>query len=641
MRTLVLVIFLSIRTFFFSASPVEATEDVGRHPSRQLAQLDTGDTTACAAAIADVLAAPNATWRDASVNSSALQAQFLHIIQSYLASDQHCRIKLPSNGSGVLLVTWMQYPSWHNGIITEWVHRLKTDGETAPYFTHVELMDPEQLPPPAALTDASLLQDYNAAQEELVVVSADMSGFSPSWMVEQEGIVSFTENVCIDKTNPQGPLFPRAFLLLFYRADVLDALYESGHYGLCITTDPNCGRLGDILAAIAASVVQTSSTMQGYVFDLAAAPPAAPPLVNGTAWRYGMEVLRRLLQYNAPDYNTTDSTGPGSFDTAAKRCHAYSPWFASGGCLFTIDLDIAFLWMARVGKLPLPRPAVVKVAPLPGSSQVMDAENQDGSTNESAAAVAARSYNGNLVSCSSSPHLCVVSGNHDALYLTSAGQAPAALAVARDARAKCGVTEAVRMEGAAVAAAATAAAAATTAPAAAAQMAAAKSRNRAPYSIFLDYYTYINYGSFAVVDLAQEMSLIQRHISSRIETERKERQAALDVMRQAAAAAAASGGSGGGNVTVTPGNSSSWNTSSYPATPWFKWTLSHAALELQSTKPGVEAAAAVLSRLFILATEAYSPNTVRTTYEMSINAARWQAPYPDRQQIPRKKKYLS
>lgn len=56
-------------------------------------------------------------------------------------------------------------------------------------------------------------------------------------------------------------------------------------YGLCVSTSPTCGRVGDLLPAIAASVLQTRGSKQGYVFDLSEPAPAAVPLTNGTGWR--------------------------------------------------------------------------------------------------------------------------------------------------------------------------------------------------------------------------------------------------------------------------------------------------------------------------------------------------------------------
>jgi hypothetical protein len=119
--------------------------------------------------------------------------------------------------------------------------------------------------------------------------------------MQRKSLSDYAENACLDKSNPQGPLHPRVFLLLFYRADALAAMHAAGQiaspdapsdwdslvgllkahsgalhangaassissllptHGLCITTDASCGRLGDVLAAIAASVVQTSGTKQ-------------------------------------------------------------------------------------------------------------------------------------------------------------------------------------------------------------------------------------------------------------------------------------------------------------------------------------------------------------------------------------------
>ncbi|KXZ47867.1 hypothetical protein GPECTOR_32g480 [Gonium pectorale] len=131
-------------------------------------------------------------------------------------------------------------------------------------------------------------------------------------------------------------------------------------YGLCLTTNPNCGRLGDVLAAIAASIVQPGGTQQGYVFDLAPEPPSAVPLVNSTGWRHAADLLRRMLVYNAPNVQTAANDRP---------CWGVHPAFLEGDCLFTLEWDAALPSMAVPA---LQRPGVLGIAPLPGSRVVMD-----------------------------------------------------------------------------------------------------------------------------------------------------------------------------------------------------------------------------------------------------------------------------
>ncbi|KXZ47871.1 hypothetical protein GPECTOR_32g484 [Gonium pectorale] len=166
-------------------------------------------------------------------------------------------------------------------------------------------------------------------------------------------------------------------------------------YGLCLTTNPNCGRLGDVLAAIAASIVQPGGTQQGYVFDLAPEPPSAVPLVNSTGWRYAADLLRRMLVYNAPNVQTAANDRP---------CWGVHPAFLEGDCLFTLEWDAALPSMAVPA---LQRPGALGVAPLPGSRLVMD--------RSVVAAGGTASSSGMLVPCTR--ELCAISVNHDLLYL--------------------------------------------------------------------------------------------------------------------------------------------------------------------------------------------------------------------------------
>lgn len=231
------------------------------------------------------------------------------------------------------------------------------------------------------------------------------------------GFNHLPENACADEGSTTGPLHPRTYLLTFYRRDALALLHAANlttstappedwntlkdllsihaaavqqglvgslpQYGICLTTHTSCGRLGDVLTAIAASIVQTRGTQQGYVFNLSMPPPAAVPLVNGTGWRYAAEVLREILWYNAPDGDGSDG----------EACWGMAPTFLLGDCLLTLEWDAA---------LPIAAKAFQKtrrlgVAPLPGSTEVI-AEGV-----------------GQPVPCTAD--LCGLSANHDLLYL--------------------------------------------------------------------------------------------------------------------------------------------------------------------------------------------------------------------------------
>ncbi|GIL92900.1 hypothetical protein Vretifemale_20382, partial [Volvox reticuliferus] len=657
---------------FFAAQPVGTAVTVIGAVSPQSLLLDANASNACAEAIADGLIAHTATWCNACNSISILQRNLAQIVQGYLTTNQGCAACQTSNDRTAPTVTWMQYPGWHNGIFSWWLR-----GSTLPSATRVMYMEPQQLPSPFAVTTASSLRNYAQTRADAAIISSDMSGIAQNKVVEGDELLDFSENACLNGSNPRGLMHPRTYLLMFYRADVLSALLGTSatppsdwdslakllelhaketaypgsslpKYGLCLTTDANCGRIGDILAAIAASVVQTIGTHQGYVFDLAAAPPAAVPLVNGSGWQYAMELLQRLLKYNAPEYNFTNGG-----NAPWERCYAFNPWFASGDCLVTLDWDVTFRWMGRESNA-LTKAGVLRVAPLPGSREVIQL-NGDSSTGGSRS---------ELLKCSSASELCAVSANHDTLYLTTAGQAAGVVAAALGAHSACGVTEVSRMEAAAAAAAA----------AAASQMSGTSSVNRAPYSALLYYDTYINYQGSGVANMTQEIAMIQGDLAYRLNLERLLRQEVLDEMRAVAAAASYGSmtGGAGGNIS----RKTSWNATTFPSTPWwpgiggdggaipaaalkpytdagleaaavksylqalwhavnspnaatdlpspdkinwFKWALSHTALTLLSSS-STDIAAATILRLFSLAVEALTPAAVRSAYEAAIGA---------------------
>ncbi|KAG2429952.1 hypothetical protein HYH02_013903 [Chlamydomonas schloesseri] len=467
------------------------------------------------------------------------------------------------------------------------------------------------------VVDPSVLRDYAALTNPLVVVySSDLSGFDMSFAVEQKGVGEYPENACVDLANPRGPLHPRAQLLMFYRADVLAALAAGGAlesaappadwegleallashaaaeamgpgaipglaeplppHGLCVTMHTTCGRGGDVLAAIAASVVQTAGTAQGYVFDLDGTPAgtAGSELVAGPGWRHAAAVLQRLLVHNAPEGNATatssasGSAAAGAADTSTNAtatggsgagagsgtggstssggnsgrvdssvqelCRAMSRHFLEGRCLVTLDWDV--LLLSALAKTPwLMQPGVLGVAPLPGSRVVLER----GSSSSSASTTSASSSNSTaarLVPCTQ--RLCRVSANHDRLYLTPEGQRPEVLAAAAAANGTCVVGDNARVEAAALAAS-------TARPSNDTVLI-----NRAPYSVMYDYFVYINYERVALANLGQEMALVQLNVAGRLSSERKSRQDGLDGLRAsrkapALAAANASASSAG------------------------------------------------------------------------------------------------
>ncbi len=327
-----------------------------------------------------------------------------------------------------------------------------------------------------------------------------------------------------------GPLHPRTYLLMWYRRDALTALNvtsppdhwegllelleahrlakqaegsraqaasagteeEGGkekvtqlpEYGICVTVSPHCGRVGDVLAAIAASVVQTRGSVQGYVFDLDKPAPALELLVNGSGWRYAAGLLRQLLSYNAPD-NMTNENGPsaaamnkGAYAASPSPfCHAVSPYFASGSCMLTLEWDAALPHMARSPALR--KPGVLAAAPLPGSRWVLGtAESYDDESQV-------------LTECQHST--CAVSVNHELLYgpygvyVNGASEPHRPYEVLVNVRGMSPLAEFARLEAEAVAAEAVAAAQAL-------QRRPALLVNRAPYSAFYDSYSVIDFG---------------------------------------------------------------------------------------------------------------------------------------------------
>ncbi|GLI65580.1 hypothetical protein VaNZ11_009153, partial [Volvox africanus] len=680
---------------FFAALPVGTAEAVNGAVRHQRLLLNAYTSNNCAEAIANGLIMQNAqavgTECICSNNTSVSQIRLALFVQDYLTNNQSCAVCQTSNDKKALTVTWLQYPGWHNGILTSWFRNFLGTSST-----RVMYMETQQIPSPYTVTTASIIRNYTQSYADAGIISSDLSGIAPNEVVQRGKLVDFAENACVNESNPRGPLYPRTYLLMFYRADVLSTLYGKARlasvappsdwdsllkllevhaieaavpgsslpkYGLCLTTDANCGRIGDILAAIAASVVQTMGTHQGYVFDLSVAPPAAVPLVNGRGWQHAMELLRRLLIYNAPEYDIANGV-----NTTQQPCYTISPWFSSGDCLVTIDWDVTFRWMATASK-NLTQQGVLRVAPLPGSSEVV----KSNSTNSTAATAGGGGGSGSgggrseLLKCSSVAGPCAVSANHDALYLTTAGQTASVVAAARYAHSACGPTEMSRMEAAAVA----------VSSAAASQGSETSSVvNRAPYSVLLDYDAYINYQSSGIANMTQEIELIQGDAARLFNLERITRQKVLDEMR--GTAAASNGSANGGNSIGNSYVKTSWNVTTFPATPWwpgiggdgvdipaaalkpymdagleiaavksylqalwhavnspnaatdipspvkinwFKWALSHTAMTLRTSQStDTTAAAELLVRLFSLAIEALAPAAVRSAYEAAIGA---------------------
>ncbi|KXZ42842.1 hypothetical protein GPECTOR_115g336 [Gonium pectorale] len=348
------------------------------------------------------------------------------------------------------------------------------------------------------------------------MTSYDYSGLPPTSAYLQLGAAAaLPENVCVNATRPRGLLHPRTYLLAFYRADALKQLHAADRiastsfpddweelldllaahkaaiadgvvnvtttapaadassaagggragggrtdgrrfpkHGLCITTHTECGRLGDVWAAIAASIVQTEGPTQGVYWDLIPPPPTAFPLINTTGWRYAADVLTRMLSYNVIDYDlaaqnySSGSSRPrrkpvldGTCDRTCERvCTHMSQHFQEGECMVTFDWDVIVAFLSH---RDLRAPGVeVSVAPLPGSRRVMDRRPNSPTA-------------GALVDCSW--ELCGVGANHDLLYLgklpgaaNMTPVAPAELMVRPAGGPRCDFRSTVQVEAAAV-----------------------------------------------------------------------------------------------------------------------------------------------------------------------------------------------
>ncbi|KAG2440502.1 hypothetical protein HYH02_010380 [Chlamydomonas schloesseri] len=357
-----------------------------------------------------------------------------------------------------VVISWLRFPAWYNGAISSWLkEQVQSNPQIMELLHNAVVDDPDSLPALGSFSAGSMRDYLTVQQNQYSVVSMDVSGI-PSWsvwvMLQEWDPFIVPENVCVNETEPRGLLHPRTYLSMFYRAEALAALAAGGHvpsaappddweqlialleahrlatngsssgtgssssgvlpkYGLCITTHPDCGLLGDVWAAMAASVLQTQGTAQGYLYDLASgSPSSAIPMANGTGWVHATELLRRLLVYNAP--GPIDRSASNRTTDRELECTDISSHFKAGDCMVTFDWDIM---LGVMNTTQLLSPGVqLRVAPLPGSRTVMDRR-------------AGSSTVGQLVPCDW--ELCGVSANHDLLYLgLQAVPPPSAAAVA-------------------------------------------------------------------------------------------------------------------------------------------------------------------------------------------------------------------
>ncbi|KAG1662382.1 hypothetical protein FOA52_006644 [Chlamydomonas sp. UWO 241] len=169
---------------------------------------------------------------------------------------------------------------------------------------------------------------------------------------------------------------PRLYLMQFYRrsvfqahnissapqswdqlVDVLTAINGTdvdgdawGDWALCLNLAPPC-QASFLLMAIAASVMQTRGTTQGFLFDI----QTGQPLSDSAGMRYSLEVYRRLVEF----------ASPASFGA----CNMSNTEFAAGKCAVTLGYDMAF---AHIGSGLSSARRDFGADLLPGSTQVWD-----------------------------------------------------------------------------------------------------------------------------------------------------------------------------------------------------------------------------------------------------------------------------
>ncbi|GLI64664.1 hypothetical protein VaNZ11_007992 [Volvox africanus] len=535
-----------------------------------------------------------------------------------------------NNSSSSITLAWMQCPSWANGLIAEWLDAAYADVLKSLGRYEFEIII--QPPPPSNVSDAEAVHRVNlevaggagGGSGINLAFSADASTEELEFLAATtEDFEHLPENSCSYDPHPLGPLHPRTFLLMWYRADTLSALgfnsppdhweelldllathkkarTEEGaslpQYGLCITDNPHCGRAGDVLAAVAASVVQSRGTSQGYVFDLNVPPPAAEPLVNGSGWRYAAALVEQLLSYNAPDNDTKSfPKTPSPRRTKSLVCHAVSPYFTAGSCMVTLEWDAALPHMAAAA--PLQRPDALGVAPLPGSRWVA---STPASTDD-------------LVLCNA--QTCGVSVIHDFLYgmygVYDESEAissvinelvpapwPPGHNISRDTPRALALVEAASIGrlGVPELAGAPAIAAASTATNSKFLGISITSVNRAPFSSFFRENTEVNYGG--IVDAGGDITDLEVAFDSprmNILERRLIRQAATDRLR----------GGMGWERRRTPSNASVCEQ--YVRTPWWRMVLQLQRAQNVSSRSSFN--------------ESMSANSTTTTTTMAAAAA--------------------
>ncbi|GFH06640.1 guanylate cyclase domain-containing protein [Haematococcus lacustris] len=184
-----------------------------------------------------------------------------------------------------------------------------------------------------------------------------LDGFDPyEWPLVAQAV----ENEGVDPRRPAGPLAPRAYLLLLYRADwlangsaaappvpdtwpqLLDLaqalqgqdLSGSGVPvgGLCLDLQPRCGKAAALLTAILASLNQfqpaaggAGTQVAGYTQGLFFDPVTYRPLAGGPAGSYALQLLAGLAA-------VSNTSSPIQSQQGQAGCGRLNPLFMQGSC---------------------------------------------------------------------------------------------------------------------------------------------------------------------------------------------------------------------------------------------------------------------------------------------------------------------
>ncbi|GFH08112.1 guanylate cyclase domain-containing protein [Haematococcus lacustris] len=182
-----------------------------------------------------------------------------------------------------------------------------------------------------------------------------LDGFDPyEWPLVAQAV----ENESVDPRRPAGPLAPRAYLLLLYRADwlangsaaappvpdtwpqLLDLaqalqgqdLSGSGVPvgGLCLDLQPRCGKAAALLTAILASLNQfqpaaggAGTQVAGYTQGLFFDPVTYRPLAGGPAGSYALQLLAGLAA-------VSNTSSPIQSQQGQAGCGRLNPLFMQG-----------------------------------------------------------------------------------------------------------------------------------------------------------------------------------------------------------------------------------------------------------------------------------------------------------------------